>query len=303
MPPVPIVAVVGATASGKSDLALDLAEQLGGEIVNTDALQVYRGMDIGTAKQPVADRRGITHHLLDLLEVTEPATVSWFQDLALAVVADCRARGVVPVLVGGSALYTRALVDVFEFPATDPAIRAGYEERLAAEGPAALHALLAEIDPAAAAVMNPANGRRLVRALEAIAVTGEPWSGTLPEPTYADPRTIQIGVDIDRPASDDRIARRVEEMFDAGFVEEVRALERRGLREGVTASRAIGYGQVLAYLDGEITEQQAREQTITRTRRFVRRQDGWFRKDSRVRWIRYDDPDRAAKAVAAVAAI
>lgn len=303
MHPVPIVAVVGATASGKSDLALGLAERLGGEIVNTDALQVYRGMDIGTAKQPVAERRGIPHHLLDLLDVTEPATVSWFQELAQEVIADCRARGVVPVLVGGSALYTRAVLDVFEFPATDPVVRAAYEERLAAEGPGALHALLAEKDPAAAAVMNPLNGRRLVRALEAIAVTGRPWSGTLPPPTYRDPRTVQIGVDIDRPALDARIAQRVEAMWAAGIVAEVRDLVRRGLRDGVTASRAIGYSQVLAHLDGDLTASDARAQIAAGTRRFSRRQDGWFRKDDRITWVAYDDPDRLEKAVAAVAAL
>jgi tRNA dimethylallyltransferase len=299
MPETPIVAVVGATASGKSDLALDLAERLGGEIVNTDAMQVYRGMDIGTAKLPYAERRGITHHLMDLLEVTEPATVSWFQELAKAVIADCRARGVVPVLVGGSALYTRALVDVFEFPETDPEIRAAYEEQLAAEGPEALYARLIEIDPGAAATMNPLNGRRLVRALEAIAITGQPWSGTLPEPTYADPDTVQLGVDIDRQTLDVRIARRVEAMWATGLVEEVRELEARGLRQGPTASMAIGYKQALAFLDGELTEAEAKDQTIAGTRRFARRQDGWFRKDRRITWISYDDPDRIARAVAA----
>ncbi|RNL65425.1 tRNA (adenosine(37)-N6)-dimethylallyltransferase MiaA [Nocardioides marmoriginsengisoli] len=302
MPPVPIVAVVGATAAGKSSLALDLAERLGGEIVNTDAFQVYRGMDIGTAKLPVAERRGIPHHLLDLVEITQPTTVSWFQELAKAVIADCRARGVVPVLVGGSALYTRSVVDVFEFPPTDPEIRAGYEARLEAEGPEALHRLLGELAPEAAAVMNPLNGRRLVRALEAIAVTGKPWSGTLPAPTYADPSTVQIGVDIDRPTLDARITERVDAMWADGLVEEVRSLAARGLREGVTASRAIGYPQVLAFLDGEISESRAREQIAAGTRRFARRQDGWFRKDGRISWVAYDDPDRIDKAVESVGA-
>ena len=302
MSPLPIVAVVGATASGKSSLALDLAERLGGEIVNTDAFQVYRGMDIGTAKLPVAERRGIPHHLLDLVDITEPTTVSWFQELAKNVIADCRARGVVPVLVGGSALYTRSVVDVFEFPPTDPEIRAGYEARLAAEGPQALHAVLAELSPEAAAVMNPLNGRRLVRALEAIAVTGKPWSGTLPAPMYADPDTIQIGVDIDRPTLDARSAERVEAMWADGLVEEVRTLAAEGLREGVTASRAIGYPQVLAFLDGEISETRAREQIAAGTRRFARRQDGWFRKDDRITWVGYDDPVRVENALAVVGA-
>lgn len=296
----PIVAVVGATASGKSDLALGIAERLGGEIVNTDAMQVYRGMDIGTAKLPVPERRGIPHHLLDLLEVTEPATVAEFQGWARAVIADCRARGVVPVLVGGSALYTRAVVDVFDFPGTDAAVRERYQAQLAADGPEALHAVLAGLDPAAADQINATNGRRIVRALEVIAITGKPYVATLPAPRYDDPATVQIGVDIDRPTLDARIADRVEAMWAAGLVEEVRRLVDAGLRAGPTASRAIGYHQVLAFLDGEITEEQAREQTVTGTRRFARRQDGWFRKDDRITWVAYDAPDRVEQAVAVV---
>lgn len=301
MAPLPIVAVVGATASGKSDLALDLAERLGGEIVNTDAMQVYRGMDIGTAKLPKAERRGIPHHLLDMLEVTEPATVAQFQRWAHDLIDDCRARSVVPILAGGSALYTRAILDVFDFPATDPEIRARLEADLAAYGVDALLLRLRKADPASADRIG-INGRRIVRALEVIEITGKPYASALPEPAYADPDTVQIGVDIDRPTSDARIAQRVEEMFANGFVEEVRALEGRGLREGVTASRAIGYGQVLAFLDGHITEDEAREQTINRTRRFVRRQDGWFRKDRRITWVSYDDPGRVDKAARAVGA-
>ena len=300
MPNLPIVAVVGATASGKSDLALDLAERLGGEVVNTDAMQVYRGMDIGTAKLPVADRRGIPHHLLDLLEVRQPAAVAEFQAWAHEVITDCRARGAVPVLVGGSALYTRAILDIFEFPGTDPEIRARYADRLAAEGPEALHAELAALDPAAAADILATNGRRIVRALEVIALTGRPFTATLPEPTYRDPDTVQIGVDIDRATLDARIARRVEAMWAAGLVEEVRRLAADGLREGLTASRAIGYRQVLAFLDGELSEEQAREQTISGTRRFARRQDSWFRKDPRITWVSYDDPDRVQRALEAV---
>ncbi|MGO4257830.1 tRNA (adenosine(37)-N6)-dimethylallyltransferase MiaA [Marmoricola sp. RAF53] len=292
----PVVAVVGATASGKSDLALGLAGELGGEVVNTDAMQVYRGMDIGTAKLPVAERRGLPHHLLDLLEVTEPATVAEFQGWARAVIADCRARGVVPVLVGGSALYTRAILDVFEFPGTDPELRARFDAELAEVGPGELHRRLAAVDPAAAAAIIPSNGRRIVRALEVVTMTGEPFVATLPEPAYVDPATVQIGVDIDRDTLDRRIADRVDAMWAAGFVEEVRDLAGRGLRDGLTANRALGYRQVLAFLDGEITEEQAREQTVTGTRRFARRQDSWFRKDPRVTWVRYDDPDRVATA-------
>jgi tRNA dimethylallyltransferase len=302
MPSLPIVAVVGATASGKSDLALDLAEALGGEIVNTDAMQVYRGMDIGTAKLPLAERRGIPHHLLDLLDVTEPATVAEFQRWARAAIAECRGRGVVPVLVGGSALYTRAILDEFDFPGTDTEVRARYDAALVELGAEALHRRLAEVDPAAAASILPTNGRRIVRALEVIEITGRPFTATLPAPTYADPRTVQIGVDIDRDTVDARIAARVGRMWDQGFVEEVRRLAAAGLREGLTANRALGYRQVLAFLDGELTEAEAREQTITGTRRFARRQDSWFRKDARITWVRYDDPARVAQALAAVGA-
>jgi tRNA dimethylallyltransferase len=298
----PIVAVVGATASGKSELALDLAQRLGGEVVNTDAMQVYRGMDIGTAKLPVDQRRGIRHHLLDLLEVAQPAAVAEFQAWAHEVIADCRGRGSVPVLVGGSALYTRAILDVFEFPGTDADLRARYAERLEAEGPEALHAELAELDPVAAAGIIPTNGRRIVRALEVIALTGQPFTATLPEQTYRDPDTVQIGVDIDRETLDARIAQRVDAMWSAGLVDEVRRLADAGLRDGLTASRAIGYRQVLAFLDGELTEEQAREQTVSGTRRFARRQDSWFRKDPRITWVRYDDPERVELALAAVSA-
>ncbi|RNM16376.1 tRNA (adenosine(37)-N6)-dimethylallyltransferase MiaA [Nocardioides pocheonensis] len=301
MPSLPIVAVVGATASGKSELALDLAERLGGEIVNTDAMQLYRGMDIGTAKLPESERRGIPHHLLDLLEVTEPATVAEFQRWARDVIADCRRRGVVPVLVGGSALYTRAILDEFDFPGTDAEVRARYDAALVELGPEALHRRLAEVDPAAAAGIIPTNGRRIVRALEVIEITGRPFTATLPPPRYADPATVQVGVDIDRPTLDDRIARRVERMWEQGFVDEVRALAGHGLRDGLTANRALGYRQVLAFLDGEITEEEAKEQTVTGTRRFARRQDSWFRKDDRITWVRHDDPERLEAALAAEA--
>jgi tRNA dimethylallyltransferase len=299
----PVVAVVGATASGKSDLALDLAELLGGEIVNTDAMQVYRGMDIGTAKLPVVQRRGVPHHLLDVLDVTEPATVAEFQGWARAAIADCRSRGVVPVLVGGSALYTRAILDEFDFPGTDTEVRARYDAALVELGAEGLHRRLAELDPAAAAGILPSNGRRIVRALEVIEITGRPFTATLPAPTYADPATVQIGVDIDRPTLDARIAARVERMWEQGFVEEVRRLAEVGLREGLTANRALGYRQVLAFLDGDISEAEAKDRTISGTRRFARRQDSWFRKDDRLTWVGYDDPDRVAKARASIRAV
>ena len=296
----PVVAIVGPTAAGKSDLSLDLAERFGGEVVNTDSMQVYRGMDIGSAKLPVAERRGVTHHLLDRLDVTEPATVADFQAWAREVIADCRNRGVTPVLVGGSALYARAVLDRFEFPGTDPALRRRLEDELAALGPEAMHRRLVALDADAAAKITSMNGRRVVRALEVIAITGRPYTASLPELTYFYDDAHQIGLDIARPLLDERIELRVQGMWDAGFVEEVRRLANRGLRDGRTARRAIGYQQVLAYLDGEITEDEAKRQTVSRTRRFARRQDGWFRKDPRITWVDWDDPARVDKAVAAV---
>ncbi len=297
---IPIVVVVGPTASGKTDLSLDLAERLGGEIVNTDSMAVYRGMDIGTAKAPLAQRRGIPHHLIDVLDISELLTVADFQKRAREVIAELRGRGATPVLVGGSALYTRAVVDRFEFPGTDPVVRARLESELEAIGAVALHDRLRELDPVAADRMIVENGRRVVRALEVIEITGRPWSASLPQLAYADPRTVQIGVDIDRPTLDARIQQRVDRMFEEGFVEEVRRLLDSGLADGLTASRAIGYREVAAYLAGDLSLDLAREQTATATRRFARRQDGWFRKDPRITWVRYDDPERVAQAVAAI---
>jgi tRNA dimethylallyltransferase len=301
--PRPVVAVVGATAAGKTGLSLDLAERLGGEVVNTDAMQVYRGMDVGTAKLPEAERRGIPHHLLDLYDVTAPATVALFQGWAREAVADIRSRGATPVLVGGSALYTRAILDRFEFPGTDDSLRRELEVELERLGSHALHQRLAGVDPEAAAAILPDNGRRVVRALEVVALTGRPFSASLPRLEYVDPLTVQVGVDIDRPTLDERIARRVEEMFAGGLVEEVEALLAHGLAEGRTASRAIGYREVMGYLAGERSLAEAIEQTIVATRRFARRQESWFRKDPRIVWVAHDDPDRVEKAVAAVEAL
>ena len=300
MPLPPIVALVGATASGKTGLSLDLAEALGGEVVNTDAMQVYRGMDIGTAKVPPAERRGIPHHLLDLLTVRDPLSVAHFQDQARETTARLRAQGTTPVLVGGSALYTRAVLDRFEFPGTDDAVRARWEAELAEVGSHALHARLAEVDPAAAAKLSPDNGRRVVRALEVVEITGRPYAASLPALEYADPATVQIGLTIDRPTLDRRIEQRVGEMYDAGLVAEVERLLGEGLAEGRTASRAIGYREVMAHLAGDLTLDEARERTFIATRRFSRRQDSWFTKDPRIVWVPFDAPDRVAQALAAV---
>ncbi len=266
-------------------------------------MQLYRGMDIGTAKLPPEERGGVPHHLLDVLEVTETATVAEFQGWARAAVADCRSRGVVPILVGGSALYTRAVLDRFEFPGTEPELRARLETELAAAGAPALHARLAAVDPVAAERIIPTNGRRVVRALEVVELTGRPFSASLPEQAYVDPASVQVGIDCPRPVLDDRIEERVRRMWQAGLVDEVRALEARGLREGLTASRALGYQQLLDHLAGRCTEQEALAATVTGTRRFARRQDAWFRKDPRITWVTWDDPDRVASAVGAVEAV
>jgi tRNA dimethylallyltransferase len=302
---VTIVVLVGPTAVGKSQLAVAVAQRLGGtgqpaEIVNADSMLVYRGMDIGTAKPTAAERGDIPHHLIDVLDVRQTATVADFQQRARAVIADCEDRGVVPVLVGGSALYVRAIVDDFRFPGTDPTLRAELEAELAAAGSESLHRRLAELDPASAAQILPGNGRRVVRALEVVALTGDSYSATLPARHYALPGVVQIGLDIDRARLDQRIAERVDRMWTAGLVAEVRRLVDAGLREGLTASRALGYRQVLAYLAGELTEDEARTRIVAATRKFARRQDGWFRKDPRITWLAHDRSD-LADAVAALA--
>jgi tRNA dimethylallyltransferase len=279
------IAVVGPTGTGKSALALDVAERVGGEIVNADAMQLYRGMDIGTAKLAPEHRRGIPHHQLDVLEVTQSATVGRYQQAAAADVEAIAARGAVPVIVGGSMLYLQSLLDDWAFPATDPDVRARWEARLAEVGVAALHAELAGVDAAAAASILPTDGRRIVRALEVVELTGQPFAASAP--TIGAPRwdAVIIGLDWDTALLDERLALRTEGMFDEGLVEEVIALCARGLREGVTASRALGYAQVLAALDAGAAMDQAKERTFIGTRRYVRRQRSWFRRDHRINWL------------------
>ncbi|MBB0245602.1 tRNA (adenosine(37)-N6)-dimethylallyltransferase MiaA [Streptomyces alkaliphilus] len=288
-PPAPfrVVAVVGPTAAGKSDLAIALAHRMGGEIVNADSMQLYRGMDIGTAKLPPEERGGVPHHLLDVWDVRRTATVAEYQRLARAEIDRLLAAGRVPILVGGSGLYIRGVVDELDFPGTDPAVRARLEAELAEFGSGALHARLATLDPAAARAILPGNGRRVVRALEVIEITGGTFTGRLPGPDgdRSHYPTLHIGIRVPRPELDHRIAERVDRMWRAGLVEEVRRLEAEGLREGRTASRALGYQQILAALAGECTEEEAREETVRATRRFARRQDSWFRREARVRWL------------------
>ena len=277
-----MVTVVGPTAAGKSALSIALAHELGGEVVNADSMQLYRGMDIGTAKLTEAERAGVPHHLLDIWEVTEPAAVAEYQRLARAAVDDILGRGRVPLLVGGSGLYVRAVLEDFEFPGTDAGVRARLEAELAAGGPARLHDRLRELDPAAAEKILPSNGRRIVRALEVMELTGGPFTAALPAPTpYYE--AVQIGVDRDTAELDERIARRVDLMWAAGLIDEVRGLT--GIRDGRTASRALGYAQALAQIDGELTEEQAKADTVRGTRRFVRRQRSWFRRDPAVVWL------------------
>jgi tRNA dimethylallyltransferase len=298
----PLIAVVGPTATGKSDLGLALALEHGGDVVNADALQLYRGLDVGTAKLTVAERRGVPHHLLDVLDVTETASVAAYQRAARAEIERLRAAGRTPVLVGGSGLYVQAVLDELEFPGTDPALRAELEAELAERGPAALHARLTQVDPAAAAVVLPGNGRRIVRALEVVALTGRPFPARLP--AAATPRYDAVLIGVDRPTDelDLRIARRVARMFAAGLVDEARALLGRGLREGRTASRALGYQQVVAALDGRGDLGAAAAETVVATRRFVRRQRSWFRRDRRIHWLDASHPDVIDRARTVIAA-
>ena len=295
-----IVAVVGPTAAGKSELGIALAQALDGEVVNADSMQLYRGMDIGTAKLSPKQRLGVPHHLLDVWDVTRPASVAEYQRLAREVVDELRARARTPVLVGGSGLYVRAALDDLDFPGTDAALRDELERELSEAGPAPLYERLRAADPAAANAILPSNGRRIVRALEVVLLTGEPFAASLPEPRYVSDRTVQIGLDVPREQLDERISRRVEHMWEAGFVDEVRRLDAAGLRRGRTASRALGYAQVLRFLAGDGTEEAAKAETVRATRRFARRQDSWFRRDPRVIWLPYDRADLVDAAVIAV---
>ncbi|ETD32074.1 tRNA delta(2)-isopentenylpyrophosphate transferase [Williamsia sp. D3] len=293
------IAVIGPTASGKSDLALDLAVELGGDIVNVDAMQQYRGMDIGTAKVPVHERRGITHHQIDVLDVTETATVARYQQAAREDIERLLAQGRTPVVVGGSMMYIQALLDDWNFPATDPAVRRRHEDELERIGTRAMHDRLAQVDPEAARQILDTDGRRIVRALEVVELTGQPFAASAP--TIGDPRwdTTVIALDRDTAELDERIERRTSAMFGSGFVDEVETLLAAGLRDGVTAARAIGYAQVMAAIDGEYDVARAQELTFIGTRRYVRRQRSWFRRDPRIHWLDASSPDLTGQALRA----
>ena len=285
-----VVAVVGPTATGKSELGLRVAETLGGEVVNADAMQLYRGMDIGTAKLTPTQRRGIRHHQLDVLDVTQEASLAAYQAAARADLVAIAHRGRLPVLVGGSGLYVRAALDRLDIPPTDPVVRGRLEAQARERGPEAMYAALCAADPVAAAEIEPRNVRRIVRALEVIELTGAPFSATLPRRESVWP-TVVVGLRADRTVLDARVAERVDRMWAEGLLDEVRRLDRVGLRAGRTASTAIGYAQALGELDGELTSEQARAATTVATRRLARRQESWFRPDPRIRWVDTTDPE------------
>jgi len=289
----PVIAVVGPTGSGKSDLAVNLALELDGEVINADAMQFYRGMDIGTAKITMAERRGVPHHLLDTLDVTQEASVSDFQQQARDVVKDIHARGKRAILAGGSGLYVRAALDVLEFPGTDPTLRARLEADHAQLGTQALLDRLRAVDPVSADRVSDA--RRIIRALEVHELTGRPFSSFMPRREYYQP-AVQVGLSVDREVLRERLAERVHRMVEAGLLEEVRLLGDRGLRRGKTASRALGYSQFLRVVDGTSTVADAAEETIVATRQFARRQLTWFRADPRITWLDWQEPGLAGKA-------
>jgi tRNA dimethylallyltransferase len=279
-----VIVMVGPTTAGKSHLAIELARALRGEVVNADSMQLYQGMDIGTAKVTAAERQGVPHHLLDIWPVTRTANAADYQALARLTLDEVIARGRVPILAGGSGLYVRAALEDLNFPGTDSGTRSRLESELTVAGAPAMHARLASMDAAAAASILPSNGRRIVRALEVIELTGQPFSANLPGYSASRP-SVQLGLTLPRPVLDSRIASRVDLMWASGFEDEVRGLVAAGLRDGRTASRALGYQQMLRYLDGLCTLAQARDDTVQATKRFARRQESWFRRDPRISWL------------------
>ncbi len=287
----PLIIICGPTATGKSDLALEVAEKFNGEIINADSMQLYRGMDIGTAKLTMEERRGVPHHLLDILTVDQDASVAQYQGLARAAVDEIRERGKTAIIVGGTGLYIKSIIDEMNFPETDPALRKRLEDEAELLGTAELYSRLRVLDPDAAAAIEPANTRRIIRALEVIEVTGEPYSANLPSDTSLRyPDALHFGLAMERANLAPRIEARVHRMFAQGLVEEVRSLISQGLLAGTTAQRAIGYAQVISFINGEISLEQAIEETIVATRQYVRRQETWFKRDQRIQWIGEGQP-------------
>ncbi|MBF8252427.1 MAG: tRNA dimethylallyltransferase [Actinobacteria bacterium] len=281
-----LLVVCGATATGKSQLAISLAQHFDGEIVNADSMQIYRGMDIGTAKLSVEEREGIVHHLLDVLDVNQDSTVAWYQSAARAAITDIHARGKCAIVVGGTGLYIKSILDELNFPDTDPAVRKNLEKELESIGLNALFERLEKLDPAAAIAIDRANSRRVIRALEVIEITGKPFTANLPrEASTRYPDAAQFGLVMDREKLNERISARVDRMWDEGFVSEVETLLGRGIKDGRTAQLALGYSQIIAYLDGRISQDEAREDTKRATRQYARRQETWFSRDARITWI------------------
>ncbi|MEO0067230.1 MAG: hypothetical protein RJB63_355 [Actinomycetota bacterium] len=300
-----LIAVVGPTGAGKSALAIEVAKHIiakGGqaEIINCDSMQFYKGMDVGTAKLTLAERQGITHHLFDFLEITDESTAAEYQQIARPLILDLQARGVTPILVGGSMLYVAAVLNRFEFPARDEELRAKLEQDLIDLGPHEMHRRLKALDPVAASRIIPENGRRSVRAIEIVTLTGEPFAAALPEVPEDWQPVLEIGINGDREDLRARLEARVHKMWQQGLVDEVKSLEAKGIREGKTSSVAIGYAQALKQIDGEMTEAEAIADTVRLTQKYARRQMSWFRRDQRIHWLDYQDSEATAKALALV---
>ena len=286
-----VIVICGATATGKSDIAIEVAQAIGAEIINADSMQLYRGMDIGTAKLPEGERGGIPHHLLDVLDVNQDSTVAWYQEQARSTITDIHARGKYAVIVGGTGLYIKAILDDLNFPDTDPEVRAKLEAEAEEFGSASLFTRLEELDPAAALAIDRANTRRIIRALEVIEITGQPFTANLPrEDSSRYPDALQFGLVMDREHLRDRIDLRVDRMWEAGFVAEVDHLIEKGIRDGATAQRALGYAQLIAMRDGTMSEEEAKEDTKRASRQYARRQETWFSRDARIQWVAQHQP-------------
>lgn len=286
-----VIVICGATATGKSDIAIEIAREIDAEVINADSMQLYKGMDIGTAKLSVEERKGIPHHLLDVLDVSQDSTVAWYQEMARTAIAEIHSRGKDALIVGGTGLYIKAVLDDLNFPDTDPEVRAKLEAEAEEFGSASLFSRLEELDPAAALAIDRANTRRIIRALEVIEITGQPFTANLPrEDSSRYPDALQFGLVMDREHLRERIDLRVDRMWNAGFVDEVDHLIAKGIRDGVTAQRALGYAQIIAMRDGTITEDEAKEETKRASRQYARRQETWFSRDARIQWIAQHQP-------------
>jgi tRNA dimethylallyltransferase len=281
-----VIVICGATATGKSDLAVSLAKEIDGEVINADSMQLYKGMDIGTAKISVEERQGVPHHLMDLLDITEDANVAWYQEKARKKISEIHSRGKSAIIVGGTGLYIKAILDDLNFPDTDPLVRTALELEYATKGIGPLFERLEKLDPAAALAIDRANSRRVIRALEVIEITGQPFTANLPRKESTKyPNALQFGLVMDREILSDVISLRVERMWEAGLVAEVERLIELGITRGTTAQKALGYSQVIAFKEGKITEEEAIDETKRATRQYARRQETWFSRDERINWI------------------